>query len=236
MIRQTFWLTGCDWAKGRRWTEQNVLCWRSSLSARGYRNSVFFLCTGSVLQEATPGCFTCLHSLPHPGTGQECLEHAALERRSWMAEQKANGFDLKCLPAENLFFGPSRNIWHLTYFAGCGANSRPVQAVLFCEHWVQSPCRAAGQKVSPELLQKRDSHLSFQRDTLQCCFQCMFVGACCAKMNLFYELVRCLCHFCSVFFFFVSQMPNTPNSPSVDLVTCGRSTEVWSRVASSPLF
>lgn len=73
MICQSFWLTGCDGAEGRRWTEQLVFCPSSSAPVRFWRRDSWQL-----------------HVPPESSasrTGQECLDDPALKEKQKSAAE-----------------------------------------------------------------------------------------------------------------------------------------------------
>lgn len=142
VIRQSFWLTGCEWAEWRS-------CCLSFLGERGYRRCLSLNRFGS-REKTAPHAYGVF---PVQNRNVMMIQ---LWSRSRRAQQKANGFDWKCLPAENLSteYGRSRSIWHPAYFAeltrACSDASLPQ-----CTQTSSSITLSKGwSKVSLELRQK----------------------------------------------------------------------------------
>lgn len=193
MIGQTFWLTGCDWAKERRWTERHVFCCFSFLSARGYRN-----CLKRRL-------LTAPHAprvSPHPRRDRN-----ALRIQLWKEEQNSS--------AEKPFHRKRSKQEYLASDLLCWANSSLFRQFSFS-------VRADMDFSHPvERLVKRSLRNCCKNVTVIChsrvtpcsaCFNVCSFGHCMPKWTCFSQLVRSFCRCSSVFF--DRKMPNTPTSPS----------------------
>lgn len=162
MIHQSVWLTGCDRAEGRKWTEQRVFCCLSLLSARGDRKRR----TSALVRLSRQHSWQ-LHT--PPGMPWWSSAKGEAEERS---RRPAALIESVCL-RESLFteYSPSRSIWHLTYFAewtqACSDTSLPQfsQRTQTLGSVALSNGRSKG--LPGVAAKKRDSHLSFPSDTFK---------------------------------------------------------------------